>query len=212
MVNEYPSNSQQRRPAPAPDKPKTVEKIVTGNVTMRKPTLGKKARELFLSGSAQSVWGYVAYDILLPALKDTLADVVIGGVERSLFGDSRGPRSRSMGSGPSFGQTNYGNFSKSPSGRYAKDDRQVSRRARSTHSFGEIVLDTRAEADQVLMLMTELVDTYGQATVNDLYSALGVTGEFTDVTYGWTDLMDARVIRRNYGYILDLPPTEVLEK
>jgi len=211
-MSEYPGNSQYKRPNPAPDKPKTVEKIVTGNVTMRKPTLGKRARELFLSGSAQSVWGYVAYEILLPALKDTVADVVIGGVERSLFGDSR-PRGGHRGAPSQFGVTNYGNFSK-PSGgsRYAKDDRQVSRRARSTHSFGEIVLDTRPEADQVLMLLTELVDQYGQATVNDLYSALGVTGEFTDVVYGWTDLMDARVVRRNYGYILDLPPTEVLEK
>lgn len=207
---DYPSNSQYKRVAQAPE-PKNVEKVIVGTVEVRKPGIGKRLREIFIGGDAQSVWGYIAYDILIPAVKDTMVDAVSMGVERMFFGEVRGTTRGRFSSGP-LGSTNYSSFSKPGGSRYSKDDRQISRRARASHDFNEIALETRAEASLVLERMDDLIERYGQALVSDLYDLVGITGDFTDEKYGWDDLRGARIVRRNYGYVLDLPRPEVMER
>lgn len=212
---DYPGNSNKRREV-APQEPKKVEQIVTGEVVRRKPSMGKRVKEIFIGGDAQSVWGYVAYDILIPAVKDTLSDAVSMGIERMLFGDSRSPsgRRRTSSGGPSgYGFTNYGKISSSGGSRYQKEEpRQMSRRSRSAHNFDEIVLETRMEAETVIERMDDLCDRYGQVTVSDLYELVGVTGDFTDEKYGWTDMRAAGVSRVRDGYLLDLPRPDVLDR
>lgn len=210
---EYPSNSNKRR-EPAPPEPKKVERIVTGEVVRRKPSLGKRMREIFIGGDAQSVWGYVAYDILIPAVKDTLSEAVSMGIERMLFGESRGPSNRRRSVTPNYGYTDYGRYSRgSSASRYQKEEpRQMSRRSRAAHNFDEIVLETRLEAETVIERLDDLCDRYGQATVSDLYELVGVTGDFTDEKYGWVDMRASGVSRVRDGYLLDLPRPELLDR
>lgn len=47
--------------------------------------------------------------------------------------------------------------------------------------------------------------------MTDFYNAMGMTAEFTDDNYGWTDLTGIRVRKIRDGYILDLPRTEQLD-
>jgi len=210
---DYPSNSNNRKKETEIRK-ETVEKIVTGEVVRRKTPLSRKVRDIFIGGDAQSVWGYVAYDILIPAVKDTLSDAVSMGIERMLFGDSRSPSSRRRpGTQTNYGYTNYSNYSKPGGSRYQKEEpRQLSRRAKSAHNFDEIILETRMEAETVVERLDDLCDRYGQATVSDLYELVGVTGDFTDEKYGWTDMRSAGVSRVRNGYLLDLPRPEVLDR
>jgi hypothetical protein len=42
-------------------------------------------------------------------------------------------------------------------------------------------------------------------SVADLYDLVGVTGNYTDNKYGWTDIRSASVIRVRDGYMLKLP-------
>lgn len=210
---DYPGNSNNKKePAARTEK---VEKIITGEVVMRKPSLGKRAREIFIGGDAQSVWAYVAYDILIPAVKDTLSDAVSMGIERMLFGDSRSPSSRRRGSSTptGYGYTNYSSYSKGGSRYQSKDDgRQVSKRARASHNFDEIILETRVEAETVIERLDDLCDRYGQASVSDLYELVGVVGDYTDEKYGWQDMRGADVSRVRDGYLLNLPRPEVLDR
>lgn len=75
------------------------------------------------------------------------------------------------------------------------------------------MIETLSEANEVLTQMFDLLERYEVVTVSDLYELLGVSGNFTDERYGWTDLRGSRVSRaRGGGYVLDLPPTEVLER
>ena len=53
--------------------------------------------------------------------------------------------------------------------------------------------------------MGELIDVYGQVTVADLYDLVGVTGNYTDNKYGWTNIRNAETIRVRDGYMLKLP-------
>lgn len=216
---DYPSNSNSKRNQPPQEpKPEKLDKVITGDVIIRKQSLGKRARELFIGGSAQSVAGYLAYDIIIPAVKDTIYDVVSMGFDRMLFGDSRsanGSRRRPTQTGSGYGYTNYQSYSagKSSTGRYQKEEpRQISRRARSEHDFREIVLPTRAEAETIIERLDDLCDRYSQATVSDLYELLGVTADFTDEKYGWQDMRAAGVSRVRDGYLLDLPRPELLDR
>lgn len=205
-MEEFPSNSRKVRTEPS-DEPKKVEKVVTGEVITRKPPLGKRIFGTFFGGEAKGVAGYIVMDVLLPAARDAVADAISQGVERMLFGEVRSS-SRRTGQRPSgtSGYVSYNRFAaqQTPQGR-REEPRSVSRRARGQHDFDEIILATRAEAEEVIDRLFDLVSRYEQATISDLYSLVDISGAFTDEKYGWTDLRGAGVTRIRNGYLLDLP-------
>lgn len=210
---EYPSNSKFNKPDDVPDPEPKIEKIITGEVVRKKQSLGKRFKDIFIGGDAESVWQYIAFDILIPAAKDTISDAVSMGVERILFGDARSPSSRGRAVGGGF--TNYQSYASKSSNKGSRydrsDSRPMSRRSRAAHNFDEIILETRMEAEEVIERMAEYVERYDQASVSDLYQLVGVTGSFADEKWGWKDLRAASVTRvRNGGYLLDLPrPVEL---
>lgn len=212
-MENYPSNSRNLRDEPK--EPKKIERVVSGKVTLRKKPLGKRFLETFVGGDdAGSVWGYIVTDVLVPAAKDMVSDAVYQGIERILFGDVRnrvgGSRSFRHDSG---GHIKYNRFApqQSPVSRREDPRRPLSRQARATHDFDEIVLSTKVEADEVIEQMFELLATYDAVTVSDLYGMLGQTGNFTDERWGWTDLRGAGSTRIKGGYLLDLPRPEPLD-
>lgn len=213
---DYPTNSHKARDGEDPPKVETkkIEKITQGEVVRRKKPLGKRFAETFVGGDAKGVWGYVTLDVLVPAAKDAIADAFSTGIERMLFGDSRGP-SRRARSGYSGGHVSYNRFSSSSSSPYRDSPndprRQMSRRGRSQHDFDEIILETRVEAEEVIDRLFDLVSRYESATVADLYELVGVSGSFVDNKWGWTDIRGAGVTRVRNGYLLDLPKPDPLD-
>ena len=217
-MENYPSNSKTKvqtegTEAKTNAKPKKkVERITTGSVTRRKKSLGKKFAETFGGGDAQGVFAYIAQDVLLPAAKDMIADAVSQGIEKMLFGDAaRTGRSRTSITRPNgTNYTSYNRYAVNP-GHRQEPRREMSRRARATHDFDEIVLDSRAEAQGVLEQLFTLVEDYDVATVADLYEMVGQTGSFTDEKWGWVDMRGASITRVKGGYLLDLPRPEFID-
>lgn len=221
MQDEFPGNAHSNREraakkAPEEEQPKTekrVEKLEGVEVVRRKKPFGRRFFETFFGGDAKTVVNYVLMDVLVPAAKDMVADAVSQGVERTLFGEARS-RSRRTGfrGGDSAPWTSYNRFS-SPdrSPQRAEQRREISRASRSRHDFGEIVLDNRVHAEQVLDNLIECLSKYGTATVADLYDLVEVTSSFTDSKWGWTDLRGADISRVRDGYLLDLPRPEPLD-
>lgn len=212
MQNEFPSNSRSK-PAPEKPEPKQIKKVVTGDVVRRKKPLGKRFSEMFMGGDAKGVAGYVAFDVLLPAAKDMVADAVSQGVERMIFGEARSS-GRRTGSRPhtTNGYVNYSRFAQGGSPARREDPRpSISHRARASHDFDEIIIPTRVEAEEVLDQLFALLERYGSAAVADLYEMVGVSGAYTDDKYGWVDLRGSRVERVRNGYLLDLPKPEPLD-
>ena len=89
--------------------------------------------------------------------------------------------------------------------------RVMSRQARSRHDFDEIVLETRAEAEEVIDRLFDLVSRYESATVADLYELVGLPSSHTDHKWGWTDVRGAGATRTRDGYLLDLPEPRPFE-
>jgi hypothetical protein len=92
-----------------------------------------------------------------------------------------------------------------PAGRPDAAVNVLSKQARATHDFNEVVIPDRGQAEQVLDTLVDVVSTYGVATVYDLYELLGITGDFPDQKWGWDDLRASRVDRVRDGYLLNLP-------
>jgi len=202
---DFPANSRAAR------EEKKVEKVVTGPVARRKTPLGTRLAQTFIADDARGVGGYVLFDVLIPAFKDVIADVVSQGIERVLYGSARSS-SRRTGTRPSGGGfTSYNRYSSStPPWKRDEERSPISRRSRSTFDFDGIVLGTRGEATEVIDRLFDLVAKYEEATVSDLYELTGITGSFTDEKWGWRDLRGAGVTRVSGGYLLDLPRPEPL--
>lgn len=221
-MEQFPSNSLgAKKPTPAKDStPKKIEKVVVGDVIRQKKPLGRRLSETFFGGDAQGVVGYVFMDVLVPALKDLTVDIVNTAIEKAIFGEVRGTGRRSTGryGSSSSGYTNYNRYSSTAYGRQSEppsrgreEPRELSRRARSRHEFDEIILATRAEAQEVIDRMFDLISQYESATLADLYELVGVSGNYTDEKYGWTDFRGAGITRIRGGYLLDLPQPELLK-
>ena len=197
------------RPEPNDKEPtkEPLEKVVKTDVIKRKKPLGTKFKETFFGGDTSSAWDFVAYDVLIPAAKDMLADAVSQGFERMIYGEARSS-SRRTGKRP--GETHY-DYRGVSSRRGRSRGREISKRARGRHDFDEIVLATRMEAEEVLDRLYDLLDRYDAATVADLYELVGVTGNYTDSKWGWLDLRGSDVRRVRNGYLLNLPQPEPID-
>jgi hypothetical protein len=209
-MDDFPSNSHQHKLPGAEPEPKKIDRIIEGEVIRRKKPLGTRIKETFVGSDMRSVGQYITFEVLLPAMKDTIADITSQGVERMLFGEARST-SRRTGMRPGGG--GYVQYNRMAGERDRRRDREFpSRKARANHDFDDIVLATRVEADEVIDRLFDLVSRYNSATVADLYELLGISGSFTDDKWGWTNLYGAKARRVTGGYLLDLPRPEPLDR
>lgn len=197
MNEEYKSNShrsKEGRTEALTDR-KKVEKVVHGRVRTKPKSGVSKITDVFISEDAANVKSYIVMDVLVPAVKKAISDIVRDGIDMILYGESRGRKSSSAS-----GYVSYRDYSRS-------DDRDRFRdsRSRSSYAHDDIILDSRGEAEEVLTRMDELIDTYGNVSVADLYDLVGKSSEYTDNKYGWMNIRNAEPIRVRDGYMLKLP-------
>ena len=204
---EYPENSIEKTEKTEKTE-KRVERVTTGEVTRRKPNVGKRLSNIFVQGDANSATTFVLHEVLVPAARDIVAEAFAQWFDRLLFGESRTSMRRT--NRPN-GHVSYNRMSSRMSGPDRADRRDLSNTGRSSHNFDEIVLETRNEADEVLDNLYSLINTYDEATVADLYELVGISGQYTDSKWGWTELRGAGVTRVRNGYLLDLPRPEPLK-
>lgn len=173
-----------------------VEKIVSGSVKRKKTTELDKIGKAIISEDARNVKNHIVMDVLVPAFKNALSDVVTDAINMILFGDTK--RRGSSSSGSSRYVAYDSRF------RDSSYNRQETRRS-SSYDFDDVILDTRGDAEEVLDRMNELVDRYGLVRVADMYDLVGLQCNYTDNKYGWSSLRTAEIIRDREGYRLKLP-------
>ena len=196
MSEEYKPNSHKFREGQSEAlTEKKIEKVVRGKVKTKPKSGVSKITDIFISEDASNVKSYILMDVLVPAVKKAISDIVRDGIDMILYGESRGRRSSTTSS-----YVSYRDYSRS-------DDRDRFRdsRTRSGYNHDDIILESRGEAEEVLTRMDELIDTYGVVSVADLYDLIGKSCEYTDNKYGWTNIRNAEPIRVRDGYMLKLP-------
>ena len=178
----------------AAERPK-VNKVVTGNVK-RSKNGGSKLADVFISEDVSNVKNYILMDVIVPAIKKAISDVITNGIDMLLYG-SNGRTNANRSTASTISYNRY----------YGRDDHpRISDPVQtSRYSYDTITLDTRGEAEEVLARMDEIIDTYKMVRVADFYDLVGVTGNYTDNKYGWTNIRNAEVVRVRDGYRIKLP-------
>lgn len=205
--DEFPSNSNRKRELNTPVKEKNITPVVSGKVIKKQRSFGQKLSETFFGDDTRSVGDYILHDVLIPAMKSTLSDMVGGGIEMLLFGERKSSSRSRLFRDRDRSYVPYNKLSRRDD---LEDRRYMSRSARSRHDFDDIILETRGEAEDVLSHMVDLIEDYGVASVGDYYDLLGIESNFTDNKYGWINVADGYVDRVRDGYCIRLPrPREI---
>jgi hypothetical protein len=204
-MNDYKPNSHRAKAEEHALAEKKVEKVISGTAKVKKKNGARKVADAFISEDAANVKSYILMDVIVPTLKDLLFNVIKDTADVVLFGGSKHNRGRSNTTNSSY--VSYNRFADTRTERRYESNSAVT----SRFNFENIFIETKGEAEDVLTRMDELIDTYGMVTVSDLCELVGISSEFTDNKYGWTNLGNARAVRTKDGYILDLPRVKVLK-
>lgn len=182
---------------------KRVDKVIQGKVKTKKNNV-RKWTDTFISEDVSNVKNYILMDVIVPSIKKATYDLVVGAIDMILYGGN-GTGRRPTSDKVSY-RTDYSDISRRGERRYTE-----SRNSSSTYNYDDIVLETRAEAETVLIRMDEIMAEYGTVRVADLYDLVGATGNYTDNNYGWTDIQSARVVHVPDGYKIKMPRAVALK-
>ena len=205
---EFPSNSIKSRVRTmdvVEVKTPEVKKIITGKVTKKKKTFTESVTSVIFSEDVKNVGAYILYDVMIPALKDTIIDMIKQGADMAFYGQAS--KNSNIRRDKTRSYVSYNTMSREPE----RGRREVPDRARNQHNFDEIVIDTRAEAEEVLDTLVDMIDRYQEVTVGSYYDMLGMRSDFTDQKYGWTNLGQASIMRVREGYVISLPRPKPLD-
>lgn len=175
---------------------KKVEKVISGKVKTKKKSETRKLADVFLSEDIGNVKSYIIFDVLIPAAKKTVSEVIKKGIDMILYGDTSFDTKDSRAT-----KVSYRSYFNEP-----KDRRTSSNKIAAGYNYDDVIFNSRYEAEEVLERMDELIETYDNVSVADFYDLVGITGSYTDNKYGWTDIRTAKVVRvSGDGYMIKLP-------
>lgn len=193
-MEEYRSNSHKSREKRSElVNDKKIEKVISSSAKTKKKSGFHKMAEVFVPDDVSDVKSYIFEDIIVPAVKNIILDTVTAmlGLNKNSNGKNQ-PSSRIQ-------------YRKYYDDRDKRDHAGVNR-TKSWYEYDDIIIENRGEAEDVLCRMDELISTYGLVSVADFYDLVGITGNYTDNKYGWTDIRTASVVRAGRdGYMIKLP-------
>lgn len=194
--NSHKYKEEQKNAAP---EEKRVQKVVKGAVKTKTNEVRKFA-DIFISEDIASVKNYIFMDVLVPAIKKAIYDIVTNGIDMFLYGGTGKGKSNS----PSGAKVSYRNFyeQKNSSSGYRGSE---SSKNQSGFDYDDLEFENRGDAEAVIGQMQGAIGRYGFVTVADLYDMVDLPTPYTSQKYGWMDVSSAEVIRFRGKYRLRLP-------
>lgn len=180
------------------------EKKVIAKAKVQKKSAIKEALRTFFVRDLPEIAEHLVVDVAIPAAKNAITDMVTQGIQQLLYGEVD-PRRR-----PTSGYTSYSSSSRNNRAtsyyRPRESDRREPRQSKPTN-VEDLVFDTRGDAVDVIEYVAETIDEYGQVSVADLMSSVGIQPRYTDERWGWTttDAFEIRQIREGWLISADRP-------
>ena len=180
------------------------EKKVIAKAKVQKKSAIKEALRTFFAQDLPEIAEHLIIDVAIPAAKNAITDMVTQGIQQLLYGEVD-PRRRSTS-----GYTSYSSSSRSDRGRGYYETRRPERREPrqpKPTNVEDLVFDTRGDAVDVIEYIAESIEQYGQVSVADLMSSVGIQPRYTDERWGWTttDAFEIRQIREGWLVSADRP-------
>ena len=193
---ELPSNSNRTKEQKNTKTVRQVASAIDHSVKVNRSPL-QRMFGTFFKCDLKSLKKYVIEDLLIPNAQE----MFLRTMEMWMFEDVRANRSSSGGK-KSAGWTERKQYDKPTS---LTRERRESGTSKFIPEVDDIYLETRGDAEQVIEYLRDLLDTYEQVTVADLYQAVGKSADWTLNEIGWEDLSGVYVTRTRRGYRLDMP-------
>ena len=191
-----PGNTDKAKEGASPEK-----KVVAKAKVMKKSRV-KEALRTFFAQDLPEIAEHLVVDVAIPAAKNAITDMVTQGIQQLLYGEVDRRR-------PTAGYTSYSSSSRSSyrGSNYRPRERDREPRQQKPTSVDDLVFDTRGEAVDVIEYVAETIEQYGQVSVADLMSSVGIQPRYTDERWGWTttDAFELRQIREGWLVSADRP-------
>lgn len=176
---------------------KRIQKVVKSPAKTKKNEVRKLA-DIFISEDVTNVKNYIFMDVLVPAIKKAIYDIVTNGIDMFLYGGTG--KSKSPSSGTKVSYRNY--YEQKNSSGYRSSEPA---RTHSGFEYEDVIFPSRGDAECAKQQMQDIVARYGIVTVNDLYEMAMLSAPYTSQKYGWMDVSNVTVERVRDGYVLKLP-------
>lgn len=196
----YPSNShkyKEEQKLTSDTAEKRVSKVVKNPVKTKKND-ARRFADIFISEDISNVKNYIFMDVLVPAIKKAVYDIVTNGIDMFLYGGSGKAKSSSNNT-----KVSYRSYYERKDGTGYRGSENV--KPRNSFDYDDIIFDNRGEAEAVKQQMQDVIVRYGVVTVADLYDMADLTAPYTSQKYGWMDVSGAEAVRVRDGYMLKLP-------
>lgn len=180
-----------------PMEEKRIQKVVKTPAKTKKNDV-RKIADIFISEDVSSVKNYIFMDVLVPAIKKAIYDIVTNGIDMFLYGGSGKGKAASSGNKVSY--RNYYDQKNSSIHRAPETNR-----VQNGFEYEDVVFPNRGDAENAKQQMQDIVARYGLVTVNDLYEMAMLSAPYTSQKYGWMDVSNVSVERVRDGYVLKLP-------
>lgn len=177
-------------------------KRVSG-ATKIKSNPGRVLKSSLINSDVDDIKQYVIFDVLLPALKKTLWEIISNGSHMMIFG------SKSSGSSSGAKQESNRVSYRSYYDTKSYEPSRVS--ARQNYAYNDIVFDTKYSAEECLEQMCDIIENYDVVSIAELYEIAGLDSVPTDHNYGWQNLAQARIDRDRDGWIIKFPKVVVIK-
>lgn len=180
------------------------EKKVIAKAKVQKKSAIKEALRTFFVRDLPEIAEHLVVDVAIPAAKNAITDMVTQGIQQLLYGEIDSRRR------PTSGYTSYSSSSRNNRGNTYYRPREIDRREQrqpKPTNVEDLVFDTRGDAVDVIEYVAEQIEEYGQVSVADLMSSVGIQPRYTDERWGWTttDAFEIRQIREGWLVSADRP-------
>lgn len=200
----FPANKVELKPNSDRSKREAVKPVVTGKVTKKKSSVGKKFADIFLSEDIGDVKRYILCDVLIPGIKDGLYDIFSGTINMLFYGDAGSSRSR-KGRSSGNGYVSYSSY-------YSGGKKTERKAQKGVFSLDEIIFEDKDDVMEVKYGLMDLMERYNVVTVSEYYDLAEQPHDWAAGDFGWYDLTDMQVMRDRDGWKLKMPRVEQLAK
>lgn len=199
-------------------KPEAEKKSLTNSsMVVREPTFKEKLKRSFVREDIKDIRDYVIFDIVLPALRRSLFDTIVGTFGQ-ILGVSIPKASISTG---------YNGNKLSPHERKWRDYSSISSGSSTSGSIErydrfyamDFPFALQEDATATLEYLMDVCDTNGWVPVSRFFefadpnSTIAGRNPYTNENYGWYDINGTTVREvEGYGYVLTLPAPRVKRK
>ena len=171
-MEDYKSNSDKARQEQQSEK--KVEAVITGAAKTRKKGEMQKFADVFIAEDANNVKSYILMEVIVPAVKKAISDIVTTGIDMILYGEAG--RSKKNGTASKVSYRNY----------YDQGTDRVRAGSvgnrRNTPDYDDILFDTRGDIARYATV-EKCCDLYGKKYID---SAKDICKENKKHPYAWT--------------------------